>query len=122
MNFTGLLLKESLEDEGVLDLVNITKTETWDVDNVDDWQPKVWTAIYFKGDEKQIDDIAQKMSQAIKPRWYLNISIENNNKKTEYVIFRNKTFKYEKGDKEKSKQAKEYGRSLGIPESQLDGM
>ncbi len=122
MNFTGMLLKESLNNEGVLDLVNVTKKETWNIDSADDWQPKVWTAIFFEGEAKQVDEVAQKMSEAIKPRWYLNISIEKDNEKIEYVIFNNKIFKYKKGDKEKSKQAEEYGRSLGIPESQLDGM
>ena len=38
-------LRESLKDEGVLDLVKVTKTEVWDVENAVDWQPKRWTAI-----------------------------------------------------------------------------
>ncbi len=43
MKFTGLLLKESLQDLDILKLINITKEESWDVDNAADFQPKVWS-------------------------------------------------------------------------------
>jgi len=115
--FTALLLKESLEEEGVLDVIQITKTETWDVDSAADFQPKIWTAIYFEGDESQADVIAEKLSQALKPRgWYINISTKND----AYVIFPNKVFKYAQGDKQKRAEAIRHGQSLGIADSQLD--
>ena len=114
--FTGLLLKESLKDKDVLDLIQITKTETWNVDNATDFQPKIWTAIYFEGDESKIDFIASKLSQSLKERWYINISTEND----AYVIFPNKIFKYTEGDKQKEREAIEYGKSLDIPNNQLD--
>lgn len=116
MKFTGLLLKESLKDKSILDVIRVTKTETWDVDNAADFQPKIWTAIYFEGDENQADVIAEKLSQSLKPRWYVNISTENN----VYVIFPNKVFKYTKGDKQRRAEAIKYGQSLGIPDRQLD--
>jgi hypothetical protein len=37
-----------------------------------------------------------------------------------YVIFPDKVFKYRKGDKVQRSAAREYGRSLHIPDSQLD--
>lgn len=115
--FTGLLLKESLKDESVMDLVHITKIETWDVEHAAIFQPKVWTAIYFEGDESEIDYIVLELSQSLKPRgWYINIST----KEYAYVIFPNKIFKYREGDKEEEKEAIEYGRSIGIPDRQLD--
>lgn len=115
--FTGLLLKESLKDESVLDLVYITKIETWDVEHAAFFQPEVWTAIYFEGDESKVDDIAEKLSMSLKPRgWYINIST----KEYAYVIFPKKIFKYREGDKEKEKEAIEYGKTLDIPNSQLD--
>ena len=39
--FTGLLLKESLEDESVLEPLRVTKTDVWDVENAADWRPAV---------------------------------------------------------------------------------
>jgi len=115
MKFTGLLLKESLKDMGVLDLVKITKEEKWNVNNTVDFQPKVWNAVEFEGEGK-IEEIAEKMSKAMNPRWYLNISTD----KEEFVVFLNKVFSYSKEDEEGKKKAQEYARSLGIPKSQVD--
>jgi len=115
MKFTGLLLKESLKDMRVLDLVKITKEEKWDVDNAADFQPKVWNAVEFEG-EGEVEEIAEAMSKAMNPKWYLNISAD----KEEFVVFLNKVFKYSKEDKEGKKKAQEYARSLNIPESQID--
>jgi hypothetical protein len=115
--FTGLLLKESLENDSVLDLIRITRIETWDVDNAALFQPKIWTAIYFEGDESEIDYIVLELSQSLKPQaWYINVSTKDD----AYVIFPNKVFKYTQGDKQKEKEAIEYGRSIGIPDRQLD--
>jgi hypothetical protein len=38
--FTRLLLEESLKDKSILDVIQVTKTETWDVGNAADFQPK----------------------------------------------------------------------------------
>lgn len=114
--FTGLLLKESLKDESILGLIHVTTTEIWDVDNAADFQPKTWTAIYFEGDESQVAVISEKLSQSLKPRWYANVSTEND----EYVVFPNKVFTYTKGDKQKITEAVKYGQLLGIPDHQLD--
>lgn len=117
MKFAGLLLRESLKDLSILDLIQITKTETWNVGNAAELQPETWTAIYFEGNASQSDFIAEKMSGSLKPSWYINFSTEANNV---YVIFPNKVFKYIKGDERARGDAIEYGRSLDIPEHQLD--
>ncbi len=114
--FTGLLLKESLEDDSFLDMIEITEKQVWNIDNAANYQPKVWTAIYFKGEEDRTDEISEKLSHSLKPRWYANISVGNK----EYVIFHKKIFKYNKGDKETKERAINYGKSLGIPDHQLD--
>jgi len=114
--FKGLLLKESLRDLDVLNLVKITKIEKWDVPDAVNYQPKIWTAISFEGEKDNVEEIVEKMSKAIKEKWYLNISTEN----MEYVVFFNKIFKYPKGNDKTKKQTIEYGISIGIPKRQLD--
>jgi len=114
---TGLLLKESLQNESVLDLVKITKTETWDVTNAAPNQPKVWTALSFEAEASRADEIAAAFSQALKPEgWYLNLSYDDKI----YVIFPKKIFKYTRGNQRARQQAIRFGRMLNIPESQLD--
>ncbi len=114
--FEGLLLKESLVNLNILKEITITKEEKWDIDNAADFQPKVWTAIFFEGDGDKVEDIVGKMSKVIKKVWYLNISLGD----TEYVVFYDKFFKYEKNDIATKQKAQEYAISVGIPENQVD--
>jgi hypothetical protein len=114
--FKGLLLRESLKDEGVLDLVQVSKVEVWDVENAVDWQPKRWTAISFEGESDRADEVAEAMSQVMKPKWYANFSSETH----VYVVFENRVFKYVKGDAKARAEAQSYAISVGIPESQVD--
>ena len=117
MKYIGLVLEESLKDKSVLDSVTVTKTETWNVGNAEGDQPKVWHAISIEGPQTKASEIAKMLSQSLKsPGWYTNLSTDSDF----YVIFPDKVFKYPKGDQEKRSQAIEYGRKIGIPESQLD--
>jgi len=112
----GLLLKESLSELSLLDSLQITKTEIWQVSNAVAWQPTTWTAVSFEADNDQADELAERMSQALKPMWYINGSTED----MVYVIFPERVFKYRKGDLEQRSAAREFGRMIGVPESQLD--
>ena len=113
---TGLLLKESLADESVLDTLRVTKTEVWDVQNAVDWQPRRWTAITFEGDDDQADATAGQLSRALKPAWYANFSTETH----AYVVFAGRFFKYLRGDGQARADAQQYALSVGVPASQLD--
>ncbi len=116
--FKGLLLKESLQNPEVLKLVKIIKQEKWDIPEkrLANFQPKIWTAVTFEGDVKYIKEISKKLSEAIKPKWYLNIGTPDK----EIVIFKNKIFEYKKEDKIKKEEVKKYGESIGIPKCQMD--
>ena len=114
--FKGLLLRESLKDKGVLDLVKVTKTEVWDVANAESGQPERWTAISFEGEGDQADTVAEAMGQAIRPEWYANFSTETQ----VYVIFQDTVFTYQKGDGKARAEVEAYAISVGIPESQVD--
>lgn len=41
--YTGLIIKESIQDEKILDEIEIVKVEIWKTNNT----PKYWTAISF---------------------------------------------------------------------------
>ena len=116
MNFKGLLIKESLENEDILDEIKITKEESWQAKNPADYQPKNWTVIFFEGEAEKASKTAVLLSSALKPKWYASFSTENE----VYVVFLNKIFKYRKGDFPKRKEIENYARSLGIPDNLLD--
>ena len=116
MTFLGNLLKESLKDEAILGSLAITRQETWQVENPAPFQPGTWHAVWFEGDKKQADEVAQDLSRALQPDWYCNLVTEAHT----YVIFGGKVFKYPRGDQVERSKAQAYGRSVGIPEPQLD--
>jgi hypothetical protein len=113
----GLLLQESLEEPSVLELLRITNTEVWRVANATADQPTTWTAVSFEVESDQADRIAEKLSQVLKSQgWYISACTTTK----VYVIFPRKIYKYRKGDSVQRDEARRYGRSVGIPESQLD--
>ncbi len=114
--FRGLLIKEGLKDESVLSTLQITRTELWEVKNAASFQPSTWTAMSFEGDAGQAEAVAEALSRALKPDWYCNIAAGEDI----YVIFGGKAFKYRHGDPDGRAEAQAHGRSVGVPESQLD--
>lgn len=117
MMYHGLLLKEGLSNEAVLNDLVITKTEYWNVKNASADQPKQWAAISFEIDETKADTVALALSHSLKPKgWYLNMNSDD----TVFVVFPEKIFKYSKGDSVKRAEAIEFGKTIEIPEKQLD--
>lgn len=119
MKFNGVLVKESLQDERVLEGLAVTRTEKWDVQHAAEFQPRAWTAIYFEGDAAQADAVAERLSRALKPCWYADFATEGEQGAV-YVVFPNRVFKYARGDRRKRSEAVKYGEWLGIPKAQLD--
>lgn len=113
----GLLLKESLQDLEILDRLQVTKVETWNIQNPDPNQPLVWTAVHFEAEDSQADALAADLSRSLKPEgWFIDAHTEA----WVYVIFPGRVFKYAKGNAEMRSQAVQHGLTLGIPQRQLD--
>jgi hypothetical protein len=114
---SGLLLKESLSDQGILDRLNVTKTETWNVSNASGDQPNVWTAISFEADDGEAAVVAEELSRTLKsPGWYIDARQGDE----VIVIFPNRIFRYQRGDQAGKTEAQNYALSIGIPPSQVD--
>jgi hypothetical protein len=114
--FKGLVLRESLKDQRLLKLAQLTGTEEWRPDNRVPFQPEVWTALYLEGVDTEVDEFARRLSIAIKRKWYANLDCGD----FVYVVYSGRIFKYRRGDRDSRAAAQEYGRAVGIPESQLD--
>jgi len=115
--FSGLLIKESLRDRSVLDRLRIVKEESWDIDDAAEGQSPVWNVAWFEIEEDFIDEMTEALSEALEPgKWFLEIS----NDDTMIVVFPGKVFSYKKGDEAGREAVEEFGRSIGIPEHQLD--
>ena len=115
--FHGLLIKESFRDQSILNSLKIIKEETWDIDDASPGQPKVWNVAWFEIADEVIDQTVEKLSQSLDDgKWFLEVSSDH----LMYIIYKDKVFKYQKGYLAGRKLAEDYGRSLGIPEEQLD--
>lgn len=109
----GTILKESLSDEQVLDHVEIVHVEVWRVDHHTPFQPKYWTAISF---ETQSLLFLDQLARGLKEKWYVDL----NDGEYKILVFKDKIIRYPFGDTQGKKQAVEYCREIGIPESQID--
>lgn len=118
MNYTGIIIAESLQDTAVLDKMMIVNTqiEPVTVKHQTPWL-KQWTLHTVEISEAQADDIAQKLTHSLdKNNWY----VDYKNDRFHYIIYSSKIFKVDRNSKEMYEEAKNYGRSIGIPEHQLD--
>jgi hypothetical protein len=117
VKFTGLLLQECLSDRSVLDRLNVTRVEKWELGEAGLPGPPVWTATYFEGDDSDADETAEAISAAmLKSYWYANIHCPED----EIVIFAGRVFRYTRGDATARRAPEDYARSIGVPEHQID--
>lgn len=121
MEYKGTIIKESLENEEVLQAVNIISTK---VEEVTDRHKtpwiKQWTLHTVEIPEGQAEEVAEKISRSLDSQrvhsWYADYK----NDKTHYIIFRHKVFKIDRTSIDQYQQARDYGISLGIPEYQVN--
>ncbi len=121
MNFTGIIVEESLENKTVLKKVKIISTEVEKVTlkHKTSWI-KQWTMHTVEIAEDQIDKISKEISKALDTTHQGNWYADFKNNQFHYIIFKNKIFKVNRTKPEQYKAVTEYGLSLGIPKHQLD--
>jgi hypothetical protein len=109
INYKGTIVEESLEDNRILNDIDIIDFRISKDDNpADRWH--LYTVKVTK------DDI-QKVSRYIRSgKWYMHFWNGND----VIAVFKDKVFEFKHDQKETWKDACDYGRSLGIPEEQLD--
>jgi hypothetical protein len=116
-SFRGVLIKESLEDETILEQINVTSSTDFDQPEPSPDQPSHWTLMWFEGSDSEADSVAESLSRALKPRgWYVDFSTSTH----KFVVLPGKVFNYRLGDKDGEAAAKEFARTVGVPGRQLD--
>ncbi|GAB3929827.1 hypothetical protein GCM10029976_030280 [Kribbella albertanoniae] len=87
------------------------------VSNASPDQPAVWTLLEFEVDDDHAVALAEALQQALEqPGWYADF----HNDHEIFVVFPARTFRYPRGDQPTRAKAQSHGRSLAIPEPQLD--
>jgi len=120
MNYTGVIIEESLADKDVLWSIKILSTK---VERVTDRHAtphlKQWTLHKVGISAEQAETVAKTISEALGSThndWYADFK----NDITHFIVFRNKIFKIDRTNQAQYDEAKKYGLSLSIPEHQVN--
>jgi hypothetical protein len=120
MNFTGVIIEESLTDTSVLGETKIvsTKVEPVTEEHKTPWVGQ-WTMHDVEIPADRAVEVAQKLSKALDPEhnWYADFKTDTEH----FVIYRDKVFHIiDRSDKAQYDEATKYGISIGIPDYQVD--
>ena len=113
--FTGLLIKESLKSEEVLDLVKIEKVDIWQTKYI----PEYWTAISFTSID---DNFPEKLSECLMPfedcktKWFCDFIDEN----FKYIVLNSRVLKYRLGNAEEKEFVCEQLLKMGVIKEQIN--
>lgn len=109
--YEGIIIKESLADEAVLDCVNVIKAELWKTEST----PIYWTALYFSSNNYRLPEL---VSRSIKSEgtWFVDLKYGN----TKYVVFKDKILKYTIGNHIEKEDVLQQCRALGVSDNQLN--
>ena len=113
--YEGTLIKESVEDDSIIDLLNIHKVELWNVGGT----PKYWTVLFFTCDRKDLPEEIAKVMVADPKRggnWFVDFKAGNQ----KYIVFRNKVLKYHIGNQPEKEAVCEECRKLGISDEEMN--
>jgi len=113
--YEGTLVKESLEDDSILDLLNVHKVELWNTGG----KPKYWTILYFSSAHADLPEKVSEVMIADENRggnWFVDFKAGN----VKYVVFRSKVLQYRIGNAKEKAAVCEECRKLGITEDEMN--
>jgi hypothetical protein len=116
----GYVLIESMRPGTRLEGLPLTlkKIERYRVSNATPDQPSIWTTVEFEFPAAEASSLAEALAGVLDERggWYSHFNVAGET----FVIYAGRVFRYTGGDKAARAEAEEYGRSVGVPEPQLD--
>ena len=120
MALTGTLIAESLRVGAVLDDLDlrVRKISRADVGDVDAGQPLTWTFVEFEAADDEAPRLMAALSESLDPNvgWYCDFRSADET----FVVFGGRAFRYPRAGRAGRAEAVAYGRSVGVPDAQLD--
>lgn len=113
--YEGILIKESIDDESILDFLTIHKIELWNTEG----KPKYWTALYFTSAKIDFPERVSKVMISDPENggnWFVDFKAGNK----KYIVFRNKILNYGIGNQFEKDYVCDECRKLGIVEEQMN--
>lgn len=116
----GTLIAESIRVEAALDGLRmvtrrISRSAAGDTSV---GQPEFWTFIEFEAEESDAGTLADALATVLDKQhgWYTDFRTPDET----FVVYAGRVFRYPRGDSSGRAEAAAYGRSVGVPEQQLD--
>ncbi|MCM1253515.1 MAG: helix-turn-helix domain-containing protein [Clostridium sp.] len=113
--YEGILIKESITDDSIIDDMNIHKMELWNAGG----KPKYWTALFFTSDKK---DFPKQISKVMRSdsdtggNWFVDFKADNE----KYIVFKDKILQYQIGNQTEKEYVCNECRKLGIADEQMN--
>ena len=117
--YEGVLILESLRVGTELSQIPVVvrKISRYDVSTASTDQPPVWSVLEFEVEDWHAETLSKELAATLDaPGWYADF----HNDREIFVVFPGRVFRYRRGDAVARAEAQAYGRSLEIPEPQLD--
>ena len=112
--YEGILIKESIADDAVIDFLNIHKIELWNTGG----KPKYWTALFFTSDKENFPEQISRvmLSGSDGENWFVDFKADNE----KYIVFKDKILKYQIGNQIEKEYVCDECRKLGISYEQMN--
>ena len=115
--YEGMLIKESLDDDSVIDFLNIHKIELWNTGG----KPKYWTVLYFTSDKRDFPEQISKVMISVPEKggnWFVDFKAGNE----KYIVFRNNILKYRIGNSQEKESVCAECRKMGVSDVEMNWM
>src|SRR5262245_13259183 len=116
----GTLIAESVRVGAELDGVRLVarKISRAALGDASAGQPQLWTLIEFEADEQDAGILADALAKVLEQQhgWYADFRTPDET----FVVYSGRVFRYDRGDSLGRAEAAAYGRSVGVPEHELD--
>ena len=113
--YEGVLIKESIVDDTIIDYINIHKIEMWNTGG----KPKYWTVLFFTSDRKDFPEQISKVMVADPGNggnWFVDFKAGNE----KYIVFKDMILKYSIGNQEEKDYVCSECRKMGILDEQMN--
>ncbi len=113
--YEGILIKESVADDSIIDCLNIHKVELWNTGG----KPRYWTALFFTCTR---EDFPEQISKVMLSEpdtgnhWFVDFKADN----VKYIVFKDKILKYRIGNQAEKEYVRGECRKSGISDEQMN--
>lgn len=113
--YEGALIKESIDDETIIDMLHVHKVELWNTGG----KPKYWTVLFFTCARKDFPEQIAKVMISDPARggnWFVDFKAGNE----KYIVFRDKVLEYRIGNQAEKDSVCAECRKMGISDAEMN--